>query len=59
MSNDIEKNKLFETSHMMILLAYTILSGILIAEALLLSWEKWALILIAFCVIISWGLHIR
>ena len=59
MDNDLEKSELFETSHVMILIAYSILSLVLIAESFLMSWEKWALILIAGGVILSWWLHIR
>lgn len=55
----IERNELFKTSHMVILLAYTIFSVILIGESLLMSWEKWVLIIIVFCLMISWSLHIK
>ncbi|MCR4807694.1 MAG: response regulator [Lachnospiraceae bacterium] len=55
----IDRNELFKTSHMVILMAYTMFSVILIGEALLMDWEKWVLIIIAFCVIVSWGIHIR
>ena len=55
----IERNELFKTSHMVILIAFTIFSVILAGESFLMGWEKWALILIFFCIIISWTLHIR
>ena len=42
-----------ETSHNTILFCYTLFSVILIGEALLLSWEKWALILIAAGVVLQ------
>ena len=48
-----------ETSHNTILFCYTLFSVILIGEALLLSWEKWALILIAAGVVLAWIVHIR
>ena len=54
----MEKNELFQASHLTILISYTIFSVILIGEALLLSWEKWALLLIFIAVIFSWALHI-
>ncbi|MCR5358003.1 MAG: response regulator [Lachnospiraceae bacterium] len=59
MGKDVEKSNLFETSHIMILIAYSILSVTLIAESFLMQWEKWALILIAVGVLLSWWLHIR
>ena len=55
----IEKNALFKTSHMMILIAYTVLSIILIGESLLMSWERWALLIIGISLVISWTIHIR
>lgn len=54
-----ESNELFQSSHLTLLLSYSVFSGILIAESLMLGWEKWALILIALGVIISWVLHLR
>ena len=35
---------LFQTSHLTILISYTIFATILVVESLLLDWEKWALI---------------
>ncbi|MCR5753583.1 MAG: response regulator, partial [Acetatifactor sp.] len=58
MEKQMKKNELFQASHMVILISYTIFSVILIGEALLLSWEKWALLLIGFSLISSWILHI-
>ncbi len=57
--HNIERNELFKTSHMVILIAFTIFSVILVGESFLMGWEKWALVLIFFCIIISWTLHIR
>ena len=57
--HNIEKNELFNTSHIMILLAYTIFSIILMGESLLMSWEKWALIVICVALMASWTMHIR
>ncbi|MCR5575904.1 MAG: response regulator [Oscillospiraceae bacterium] len=59
MKQNIQKNELFQASHLTILVSFTIFSVILIGEALLLSWEKWALLLISIAVVFSWGLHIR
>ncbi len=59
MGKDLKKIELFETAHMMILIAYTVLSAVLIVESFVMSWEWWPLILITSAVIASWWLHIR
>ncbi|MBO6230954.1 MAG: response regulator [Ruminiclostridium sp.] len=59
MKRNIEKNELFQASHLTILLSFTIFCVILIGEAILLSWEKWALFLIVIAVVFSWAIHIR
>ena len=59
MEEKFEKNELFQASHLMILISYTIFSVILIGESILLSWENWALIIITLGLVISWGLHIQ
>ena len=58
MDRNTERNELFRTSQMMILVAYTVLSIMLILESVLMSWEKWALVLIVAGVAICWVLHI-
>ncbi|MBP5262665.1 MAG: response regulator [Clostridiales bacterium] len=58
MDHKARKNELFESSHLIILVSYTVLSVILIGESFLMGWEKWALILIALGVVISWMLHL-
>ncbi|MBE7070579.1 MAG: response regulator [Ruminococcaceae bacterium] len=50
---------LFQTSHLTILVSYTIFATVLIAESLLLGWEKWALLLIVLGISAAWILHIR
>ena len=50
---------LFQSSHLTILISYTIFATILVVESLLLDWEKWALILIIGGIIAAWALHIR
>ena len=55
-TNDKE---LFQSSHLTILISYTIFATILVVESLLLGWEKWALILIIGGIIAAWVLHIR
>ncbi len=59
MEHKPQKKNYFGNSHLTILFCYTILSVMLIAESILLSWERWALIPIVAGVILSWMLHIR
>ena len=58
MNRSTKKNELFETSHLIVLISYTIMGAILILESLLMGWEKWALVLIFAATILSWALHI-
>ncbi len=58
MKKSYEKNEMFESSQMTILIAYSFFGVILILESLLMGWEKWALILIAGGLVLSWFLHI-
>lgn len=50
---------LSKVSQLIILVGYTIFSVILILEALLLSWEKWAIVLVAIGMLMGWILHVR
>ena len=59
MKKSSENNDVFQSSHLILLVSYTIFSAILIGESLLMDWEKWALILIAVGVVLSWSLHFR
>ncbi|MBQ9438524.1 MAG: response regulator [Lachnospiraceae bacterium] len=59
MNHDPKNSELFRTSHVMILVCYTIFSIILMVEMLLLSWEQWAMVLITAGVVIAWMLHFR
>ena len=54
-----EKNELFQSSHLMLLITYTAFTVILIGESFLMGWEKWVLLLISIAVIICWTLHFR
>ena len=47
MSKTRKNNDLFQTSHLTLLVSYTIFAIILVVESLLLGWEKWALLLIS------------
>ncbi|MBO4904062.1 MAG: response regulator [Lachnospiraceae bacterium] len=57
MNDILEKNELFKSSHLMILETYSIFAVVLITEALLLGWERWALVLVFAALIGCWGLH--
>ena len=59
MKYNLERNELFQSSHISILSCYTILSVILIAETLLMSWEIWAIFPIVAAVGVCWGMHIQ
>ncbi len=48
---------MFRSSHLMIVLTYTIFSAILIAEIYVMNWERWAVILIGAGVVASWYIH--
>ena len=54
--NDQEKQR---STHLLLLLYYTILSLGLIGESLLMGWERWAVVLLPVGVIICWTMHIR
>ena len=54
-----ERDELFESSHLTLLISYTVFSAVLIAESLLMRWELWALVLILASNIICWILHVR
>ena len=55
----IEKNDLFQTAQLTILLSYTIFSVILCAETFLMGWETWPLVPIVIGIGVSWILHIQ
>lgn len=51
--------RIYQFSHMLILVSYTILVVALIGESFLLEWETWPLVPIGLSVILCWMLHIR
>ncbi len=55
----INENDLFQSSHLTILVSYTIFAAILVAESFLLGWESWAVLLIVAGISVAWVLHIR
>ena len=52
-----DNDELFISSHLMMILTYTIFSVILIGEIFVMSWEKWAIILIVAGVLTAWYIH--
>lgn len=54
-----EQNEMVKSSHLMLLITYTVFAIILIGEAFLMGWEKWVLVLITVAVISCWVLHFR
>ncbi len=54
-----DSSELFQSSHLALLISYTIFAIILICESLLMGWETWVLFLVVAGVIVSWLLHIR
>lgn len=52
-----EGNELFLSSHLMMILTYTIFSVILIGETFVMNWEKWAVVLIVAGVVTAWYIH--
>ncbi|MCR4720609.1 MAG: response regulator [Lachnospiraceae bacterium] len=60
MKNDnIRDNALLKTSHLMILIAYSLLSVALIAESLLMGWETWMVYIIGISVLGCWFMHVQ
>ena len=59
MTTTTDIKDMFQSSHLTLLVSYTIFSMILIAESFLMGWEKWAILLIFVGVIVAWTLHIR
>ena len=53
-----ERNELFQASHLIILISYTLFSLILLGESALMGWESWAFILIPIGLIAAWITHI-
>ncbi|MCR5651105.1 MAG: response regulator [Lachnospiraceae bacterium] len=58
MKKSFERNEMFKSSQMTILISYSLFGVILIGESLLMNWEKWAIFLIMAGLILAWFLHI-
>ncbi len=59
MTNPKDINEVFKSSHLTLLISYTIFSAILIGETLLMGWEIWMIIPIIASNIVCWILHLR
>ena len=59
MNKKYENSEMFQASHLIILLTYSIFSVILIGESILMDWEKWPIIAIAGGIILGWTLHLK
>ncbi|MBQ5968403.1 MAG: response regulator [Clostridiales bacterium] len=54
-----EQNDLFSSSHLMVLITFTVSTILLIGESILLGWEKFILPLVVLAVIVCWIIHFR
>ena len=59
MKKHMEKNELFSTSTLMILVSYTIFAIFVAFASLLYGWEMWAMLLISAAVLFCWVVHIQ
>ena len=59
MSRGNEENEVFKSSHMTLLLCFTVFAVILIGESILLDWERWALVLVVAGLCGAWVMHIQ
>ncbi len=59
MDKEKKESRFFSQSHLVILVGYTVFSGVTIIEAFMQSWELWVLVPIVLGVSICWGMHIQ
>ena len=50
--------KVFESTHLIVLLSYSLFSVILMGETIIMKWELWAIALIFASNVLSWVMHI-
>ena len=55
----IKNDDLFQSSHLTLLVSYTIFATILVVESILMGWEMWALLLVVGGIATAWILHIK
>ncbi len=53
------RKELYESSHLVILISYTIFVIMFLVDTFIRDWEKWPLVLVFAGLIISWTMHIR
>ena len=58
MGNDFKEREGIRTSHLAILISYTVFTVLLIVEAFLLNWELWTVPLMAVAVAGCWLIHL-
>ena len=58
MNRKKERSDLFQASHLIILVGYTLFSILLLGESALMGWESWAFILIPIGLLGAWITHI-
>ena len=59
MDQILKNNKLFQASHLLLLIGNSVMSSILIFESIRVGWEIWAVVLIIAGIIARWYLHVR
>ena len=59
MDKSIGENTLFKTSHLMILISYSLFAAILVGESFLMGWETWMVFIIIIAVLGSWFMHLH
>ncbi len=59
MNNNIGENSIFKTTHLMILISFSLFSAILIGESVFMGWETWMLPVIVIAGLGCWVMHLR
>ena len=59
MEKRIWNKKLFQASHLVILICHTVFAMFLTGDAVLMHWELWPMILVGVGVVTCWAVHIR
>ena len=59
MPRSTDSSDLFKSSHLMLLVSFTIFATVLVVETILMGWESWVIIPIAAGILVSWIIHFR
>ena len=59
MKEGFNNNKFSQIFQLMSLITFTTLSVVTIVEDIILSWEKWPLVLIVTAVVVAWSIHVQ